>query len=345
MNTQLDKIKALRAKEEQGLVQTLLVDIYTQVNRKDVADIAEPLAEMLELKYKLVTDLVNKATPPNKIAAATTAIKLTKIPGAFLIITDSLRDVRGWATTYSNKAIRTFIYLKDEDRYLTADEYIEIANEIFSLDTIQIQQTRGAKITVYKLDNTPDYSLDITREDLEDLAESFGAVTGWTFSGPIRRISPTPQALSSLRETTILPSAGFGNSGSGFAETIRPFHDTLIEVAYPESKTTITPSRQTILKKGKAVSTSELQAFAEYFYNLTNLDEHLHIGIAIDGWDICSCGNPVRTIGELEEDGFCPYCDRAIPGYVARVYQSAEYLAKPDPNYILIERAIDNAAK
>lgn len=343
MKTQLEKIKAMKTAEAKVLEHTMLVDVYTKVNRKDVADIAEPLADALGFKYKLITDLVNKATPSNKIAAATTAIKLSKTPGAFLLLADTTKDVRGWTTNYTQKSIPTYVYHTDEDRYYTAQEYAEVAEEMFSLDTLQIQQTKGAKITLYNIHDKPETTLELTREELEDIAESFGMVTGWTFSGPIRRQFLTPQQITSLKEITLLPSAGFGNSGSGFASTVRPFHDSLIEVEYPNSKTTVTPSRQTILKKGKAVPTSELRTFAEYFYNLSNLDQYLNIGITTDDWHICNCGNPVRTHGETQDDGFCPYCDSPIPGFVAIKFENAEYIARPDKNFARIEATVDKS--
>lgn len=294
----------LRKAEEAELQHLLLVDIHVTVDRKPIQELAELIATELGLEARFISDMVNPFTPEHKRMAAIMAIRLSKKPNTMLVVTNDDRDATNWVKTYMDKGINTHVYLVDKDWFYTGDDYLAMYSGELLLDLVMRNR----------------HSND--RALLEEIAESFSQALGWTFSGPIREQSLTPDYLDKFQARDILPYAGWKGNYS-FASTIRLLNDTLIEDDIPGGKLSITPSHRTRLLVGKACTTQELMDFRDYLMAI--LDADLLNESLEDGWTLCSCGHPVRQFGPVEA-AHCPYCDLEIKDFYCTDVDMPYYL-------------------
>lgn len=299
-----------KAKESEELSKTILVDFMYY--HKMASEITEAMLEEFGHcdTVKTMDDYVNVPKGTSQYFRALLAVRCetSRIPAIMVVVGRQDSNTLNWIKTYDKRGIDTW--------YLDSD-------------TLELKS--GTKfIEDYDPDLTLDYLIHIRyaadRPELESIAEAYAAALGWTFSNSVKDYDTNIATFNNLREYDILPYAG-PKGDYGFAENVYLFNGNYCEAQQVTGKVTITPSRKTTMLAGRGVPISELQDFKEFI--MAAYQNDCVQDILEPDYAICSCGYPVRTIGETAEDGFCPYCDKPIEDYVQRIF--VEYQDQADP--------------
>lgn len=318
----LSQIEAMKAAKEEALLTTLVVDTAITLKKGDIADIAEPLMEIIEARcYKLASEYIVPGLPESKITGALYQIRKTTKAQAVLVITNLLVDASNTINLYLENN-QVYVYIKDCDQYLTANEYTADISKEICLD--QILKARQ----------------DPNREYLEELAKVFAPCLGWNFSGPISASAPDPTLFGAMQPHKVKPYNGFKMNLTRFDTGVRVFKDEYIEDTEKDTPTTIKMSNKTKLLRTQGVPTSELIEFETYYNAISHKLKHY----LEPDWVICQCGYPTKTVGTLD-NATCQYCNTEIPDFYCqdlgmdyktyKLYQEAEKYKHKGKAYIL----------
>lgn len=288
---ELKELAEITASQERT---TIMVEYYG-IKRSGTLDLIEPVLQMLNKEYssdfqvKYLIDEISPYTAPSKKTLAMAAIRAGCKADFVLLI--NFGDYSMEKTIKNYPETCTIIVYEDK-QYFSKEDYLLYHPKLEDdISAIVRNQTIGRS------------------EDLEYFAAEYANAVGWNLSGTPYRHPTSPELFDHIkRGFTVTPYAGQYLSQDYMT-------GNLFDIEAPESETHVHYGRKAIAKLGNGCPVSEIMDLLEEVTTLGTITEDIS-ELLDEGYAMCECGRPVRTIGQEPEDGFCQVCDRPIPGFI-----------------------------